>query len=234
MKKIFHPASERGRSKTEWLDSKHSFSFNEYYDRQKMGFGSLVVLNDDVILPDVGFPSHPHKDMEIITIMLQGELLHEDDANHAFTLKEHEVQVMSAGTGITHSEMNPSKAEVCELLQVWIVPNKKKVTPRYDHGTFLKKDRINQIQVVASGYGQGLEIYQNAVVSLLLIEPEKEVHYTLNSSDHGVYIFLIEGALEVEKEFLKERDALAIWDVEDILLKAKRKCEVLLIEVPLK
>ena len=150
MKKIFHPASERGRSKTEWLDSKHSFSFNEYYDRDKMGFGTLVVLNDDTILPDVGFPSHPHKDMEIITIMIQGSLLHEDDVNNAFTNSEGEVQVMSAGTGITHSEMNPSKEEVCELLQLWIVPNKKKVMPRYDHGKFLKKDRVNKIQVVAS------------------------------------------------------------------------------------
>jgi len=225
-------SEERGYTQDEWLDSKHSFSFGNYYNPKKISFGPLLVLNDDIIKPEGGFDMHPHENMEIVTIVLNGKLKHEDDMGNEFILNENEVQVMSAGTGIYHSEYNPSNKQEVNLLQIWILPNKKNIRPKYEQRFFNLKDRINKLQTIASGGSEGLFINQN--VSLSLINLDKDINFGYGlKQNKGLYVFIIKGEVNVENTLLKERDAAEIIKTSKVNIKPTSNSELLLIEVSL-
>lgn len=222
--KIIHRSEERGENKIDWLDSKFSFSFANYYDPNKMGFGKLKVLNDDIFHGGGGFPNHPHKNMEIITIVTEGVLEHQDSSGGKGVCKVGDIQVMSAGSGIVHSEINHSSKEDLKLFQIWIETKEKDIKPRYEQKYFdIEK---NKIIVVASGFNEGLYIHQDAKVCLGDID--KEIEYKVLEGN-GVYFFVVNGNFEVDGEKLKNRDAIGI----DKNIKIKGNGRFILIEVPL-
>ncbi|MBS3144109.1 pirin family protein [Candidatus Woesearchaeota archaeon] len=230
MQKTIYKAQERGTTKIDWLDSKHSFSFGEYYNEDANGFGDLLVLNDDSIEPNKGFGLHPHNNMEIISIILEGTLQHTDSMGNTGKIHKHEVQVMSAGTGVRHSEVNPSTTEKVNLLQIWITPNQLNVKPRYDQKKFtLKKNTLTTI-VSGEKNKESLFIHQDATINLLELEKGKKSIYTLNPS-RGAYLFVIEGTVTVAGETLNPRDALAISDTQTINLEATTDAKILIIDV---
>ncbi len=235
MKIIIHKSHERGHVKNGWLESYHSFSFGEYYNPNQMGFGKLRVINDDFIAPASGFGKHPHKNMEIITIMLKGALKHEDSMGNSSTIKAGEIQVMSAGSGVFHSEFNASEQEETNLLQIWITPNRLNVEPRYDQKTINNLAKNNDLYQILSPNkdAQGVWIYQNAYFYLGEFDKETEIFYQLKNQDHGVYIFAIEGGFTLENQEFTRRDAIAISEAKSINLKTKKDSKILLIEVPL-
>ncbi|TYP98132.1 hypothetical protein C7447_103302 [Tenacibaculum adriaticum] len=238
MKLEKHTATSRGYANHGWLQATHSFSFANYYNPSRMQFGALRVLNDDLIAPSMGFSTHPHKDMEIITIPLKGELKHKDNmANDWLFVKPNEVQVMSAGTGVFHSEVNGSSNEHLSLFQIWIVPNKNGVTPRYDQKFFPSEERKNKQQIVVSSFDDengGLKIHQDALISRIDVDKDKEFVYHLKSQHHGVYLMNIAGNISVENDNLNSRDAIAIYETNSFNIKANEYSELLMIEVPLK
>lgn len=222
--KIIYRNEDRGKNQIEWLDSKFSFSFADYYDPNKMGFGKLIVLNDDIISPGKGFGAHPHSNMEIITIVLEGELKHKDSLGSEDIIRPGEVQVMSAGSGIVHSEYNNSKTKALKLFQIWIETKKEDLNPTYNK----KKYELvkNRLIVLASGFDEGLKINQDAKVSLGKFD--KELDYNI-SEENGVYFFVIEGSFKVNNEEIGRRDALGT----DEDLKISGKGKFLIIDVPL-
>lgn len=194
----------------------------------------LRVLNDDIVKAGYGFGEHSHDNMEIITIPLSGALEHQDSTGGHGVIKKNDVQVMSAGNGIEHSEFNHSKTENVNLFQLWIFTNQKNVTPRYDQKTFLPEERQNQFQTVVKPYGNhGLWIYQNAFISLVSFDDNTNRAYTINSKGNGAYIMVVEGEIEIDGYVLSKRDAIGIWDVDTINISTKRKTELLVIEVPM-
>lgn len=231
---IVHRSEERGKANYGWLDTKYSFSFARYYDPEKMGFGLLRVLNDDIVLPDSGFGTHPHDNMEIITIILDGQLQHKDSMGNGSVIKKDEVQVMSAGSGVTHSEFNPSKSEKVSLLQIWIYPKEENIAPRYDQKSFPKEDRKNRLITVVSGYNEvgSLYIHQNAEVKLGYFDKGNKLRYKIRNGN-GVYLFVIEGHLKVGEEDLFKRDALGIYDTNEFEIKVDENAEFVLLEVPM-
>lgn len=233
--KFLHRAESRGHADHGWLKSYHTFSFAGYFNRERMNFGTLRVLNDDVILGGNGFGTHPHKDMEIISVPLAGALKHKDSVGNEGTIHHGEVQVMSAGTGILHSEFNGSETETAELLQIWILPKKVGVSPRYDQKKFDEEGRKNKFQIIVSPDGRenSLSINQDAFFSLANLSQKQSLSYKRKNSSNGVYIFLIRGDLTVAGETLKERDALGLLGTDDILLTAENESSVLVIEVPM-
>jgi redox-sensitive bicupin YhaK (pirin superfamily) len=236
MKYVIHRSESRGHVDHGWLKAAHSFSFASYFNPEKMGFGALRVLNDDIIAPGHGFGLHPHENMEIVTIVLEGKLLHKDDMGNKEYLKPGEVQVMSAGTGIIHSEYNGSSNEQCKLLQIWVLPREHSVKPRYMQKAFDKEDKLNKIlQVVSSSRSEeDLWINQDAQFSLCLLEKGKSVDYNFNmDGKRGVYLLVIDGEIGFEKETLRKRDALAIQEVSKLSLTAHSKSNFLIIEVPM-
>lgn len=236
MKTIYHPANTRGQVDFGWLKSAHSFSFGHYYDPQRMGFGMLRVLNDDVVSPGMGFGTHPHENMEIISIPLEGALEHKDSMGHVSVLKQGEIQVMSAGTGIQHSEYNHSKKETVSFLQLWIIPNAKQVQPRYDQQSYtLNENGTGFTEVVGpKDQSKGLWIHQQAWLSLGQAETGQTLSYTLHQETHGLYIFIIEGSCRLNDRTLNKRDGLAVWDTQSISLECQdSQTKVLLIETPL-
>ncbi len=235
MKTVFHPASERGHADHGWLNAHHSFSFAGWYDEKKVHFGMLRVLNDDRIAPGMGFGMHPHDNMEIVTIPLEGSLEHSDNAGGHGVIQKNEVQVMSAGSGIMHSEFNHSKTEHCSLFQVWIFPKLKNVQPRYDQKMFDPKERNNKFQVLVSpDETEGaLWLHQDTVFSMARIDKGKELEYNLKFKGNGVYLMVVDGAVMVDGKELSKRDALGIWETDTIAISAKENAEVLLIEVPM-
>lgn len=234
MKTIFHPAKERGFANHGWLQSYHSFSFAGFYDPNKLHFGALRVLNDDTVAAGMGFGKHPHDNMEIVSIPLEGDLQHEDSTGRKAIIQQGDVQIMSAGTGIAHSEMNANKDKAVKFLQIWVFPKEKNIAPRYDQKSFNPKDRINQWQtVVAPDNPDAIWINQDAWFSLARIDAKQALNYQLHQKQNGVYAFLLSGAISIDHHTLQERDALGICDVDQFQVVASTTSELLLIEVPM-
>lgn len=233
----FHPAQERGHANHGWLDTYHSFSFAGYHDPKKIHFGTLRVLNDDTVAGGYGFGKHPHDNMEIITVVLKGALEHQDTMGHKQAILPNEVQVMSAGTGLQHSEYNHNRDEAVELLQIWIFPNKHNVQPRYDQRLFSPEARLNTLQMLVSpitGNDEGLKIHQDAWIYRTTLEEGKNLTHQLHSSSNGLYVFLIDGQVEVAGKILNKRDGLGIDNTETVAVSAAATSDVLLLEVPMK
>ena len=235
MKKVFHSASSRGAADHGWLKAKHSFSFANYYDSERVQFGALRVLNDDIIAPGMGFGTHPHDNMEIITIPLDGALEHKDSMDNIGVIETDEIQVMSAGSGVYHSEYNKNKDQSVSLLQIWVFPNKKDVTPRYDQKNIKDLKKVNSFYpiVTPNQNGPGMWIHQDAWFHLGEFDKETRINYNINKKGNGVYAFLIEGSVQIDGESLEKRDALGLWDTESFELLANPNSRILLIEVPL-
>lgn len=236
MKTILHKAATRGHFDHGWLKTFHTFSFADYYDPQRVHFFALRVLNDDSVGPGMGFDMHPHRDMEIVTLPLHGTLEHKDSLGNRSQLNEGEIQVMSAGTGIRHSEYNPSRDTPVELLQIWVLPDQKGVNPRYENASL--KDLLipNEFSTIVQPYlgnPTGLWIHQQAWFSLGSFEPGLRCTYELKSGpDAGVYVFVIDGNVEVAGEMLERRDGLGISNTSSFEVHAITDATVLLIEVP--
>ena len=235
MKKIFHSSSSRGAADHGWLQAKHSFSFANYYDSERVQFGALRVLNDDIIAPGMGFGTHPHDNMEIITIPLDGALEHKDSMDNIGVIETDEIQVMSAGSGVYHSEYNKNKDQSVSLLQIWVFPNKKNVTPRYDQKNIKDLKKVNSFYPIVTPNQKGPEmwIHQDAWFHLGEFDKETRINYKINKKGNGVYAFLIEGSVQIDGESLEKRDALGLWDTESFELLANPNSRILLIEVPL-
>jgi redox-sensitive bicupin YhaK (pirin superfamily) len=236
MATIFHAADKRGHAKHGWLDAHHSFSFANWYDPAKVHFGMLRVLNDDIIDGGQGFGKHPHDNMEIITIVLDGVLEHKDSMGHTETIQQDEVQVMSAGTGVVHSEYNHSANKKTNLLQIWIFPNEQNVQPRYEQKIFPAGSRVNTLQALVSPINkgeEGLKIHQDAWIYRTDLDAGKTITHTLHGKNSGVYIFVINGKITIGEQALDKRDALGMSNEDKFELKATEKSDVLIIEVPM-
>ncbi|MBA3683244.1 MAG: pirin family protein [Bacteroidetes bacterium] len=232
---ILHKADTRGNADHGWLKSKHSFSFANYYNPERMHFGVLRVLNDDTVSGGMGFGTHPHDNMEIISIPLEGDLEHKDSMGNVAVIKNGDIQVMSAGTGIQHSEYNKSNDSSVKFLQIWVFPNKKNVTPRYDQVTIKEEDRHNKLQQILSPNADdaGVWIHQNAWFHLGKFDKGVSKDYNLKAKGNGIYIFNLSGDLEVSGQLLNSRDGYGIWDTDKITLNAKTNAEFLIMEVPM-
>ncbi|MCS6989398.1 MAG: pirin family protein [Chloroherpetonaceae bacterium] len=235
MKKILHRASERGFANYGWLKTHYSFSFANYYDPNKMNFGALRVLNDDVIKGGTGFGTHPHQNMEIVTIPLSGALAHKDSLGNSSVIRAGETQIMSAGRGIEHSEFNPSPTDDVTLLQIWVLPKTKDIEPRYEQKFFPESECKNRFQTIVSPdrASGGVWINQDAWFSLGDFDANQSVSLALKSQSSGVYLFVIDGAVEVGGETLKRRDAIGVWDIDAIDIKILEDSKLLAIEVPM-
>lgn len=232
----YHPADQRGHANHGWLDAHHSFSFASWYDPSKIHFGALRVLNDDIVSPGMGFGKHPHDNMEIITIVLEGTLEHKDSMGHTQQIVPDEVQVMSAGTGVHHSEYNPDHKNRTNLLQTWIFPKKKGVQPSYDQATFPQSERINKLQPLVSPVDNsdpGLKINQDAWIYRTSLEAGSTVKHELHTAGNGAYIFVITGKVTVEGKTLGRRDAVGLSDISSLQIIAEEASDVLIFEVPM-
>ena len=231
MKTIFYACDERGGGEHGWLSTRYSFSFNTWYDENKMGFGALRVLNDDVIAAGQGFSAHGHRDMEIITIVMRGAVAHEDSLGNAYVVCEGDVQVMSAGTGVRHAEYNHSSDESLELFQIWIEPRVLSVEPKYFQKNYDFKNITNDvIELVGKS---SLSLNQEASIFYGAFTQEKSYMYHLRGTDHGVFIFVIEGTLEVGGKTLEKRDALGVRETKSVTITSQRSSAFLIIEVPM-
>lgn len=235
MPHIIHKSETRGHANHGWLNAKHSFSFANWYNPERIHFGALRVLNDDIVAPGMGFGKHPHDNMEIITIPLKGSLKHQDSMGFSEVIHAGEVQVMSAGTGIYHSEFNASQSEEINLFQIWIFPNKQNVEPRYDQINYDWIDCQNHfLQLVSPNSGdKGTWIHQDAWIHIAEISESKDLIYELKNPKNGVYLMNIEGTLDVLKNELNNRDAIGFWNENEITISAKTKSKILAIEVPM-
>lgn len=238
MKTKLFEANSRGNADHGWLKANFSFSFGNYYNPERVQFGMLRVLNDDTIAGGMGFGTHPHANMEIITIPLEGGLKHRDSMGNEGVIRFGEVQVMSAGTGIQHSEMNASQNDLAKTLQLWVFPDKEDVTPRYDQKSFDIENQINKFVTIVSpkdkNDGNALWVYQQTFFNLGIFEKDTSITYKVNIPENGVYLFLIEGEIEFDNQILKTRDAMGIIDFEQFEIKINSKSKILLIEVPMK
>jgi len=236
MKTIVHKADTRGYFDFGWLKTNHTFSFGNYYDPERVNFGMLRVLNDDFVAAGEGFGTHPHNDMEIVSIPLSGALAHKDSTGTEEVIASNEVQVMSAGTGILHSEYNHSKDGETNFLQLWILPNKKGHKPRYNQKSFVLEERKNKFQFIVSPEKKdnNLWLNQDVYLSLTDLEKNKSLEYKIHSKGNGVYLFLIDGEISVVNETLTKRDGIGIWEEEEFLVTANSDSKILLIEIPMK
>ncbi|MGQ1889932.1 pirin family protein [Thermophagus sp. OGC60D27] len=234
-KYIKHKSESRGHANHGWLDTYHTFSFANYYNPARMGFGALRVLNDDTVEAGKGFGMHPHDNMEIISIPLEGDLEHKDNMGNASVIKSGDVQVMSAGTGVLHGEKNKNSHAPVKFLQIWVVPNKRNVAPRYDQMTFDKKGRENKLQQILSHDpdDEGVWIYQDAWFHLGDLDKDFSLTYSLKRRGNGVYVFVLTGKISIGNHALDSRDGLGIIDAEEIEIKANIDAEILLMEVPM-
>jgi redox-sensitive bicupin YhaK (pirin superfamily) len=233
MKTIFHKSDTRGFADHGWLLAKHSFSFASYHNRNRMHFGALRVLNDDEVSEGIGFPEHPHDNMEIITIPLEGEVAHKDSMGNSATIKAGQIQIMSAGTGIYHSEYNPSSTNKTKLLQIWVFPNKRNVTPRYQEINIQKeKNEWNQI-VSPDPNDAGGWIHQDAWFTLSEMDANTTKTYTFKGELTGIYVFVIEGKLSINGEIMERRDGMGIVETKEVKFDFMENTKVLIMEVPL-
>ncbi len=232
----FHAADSRGAANHGWLQSFHTFSFANYYNPSRIHFGALRVLNDDTVSGGMGFGEHPHDNMEIISIPLEGDLEHKDSMGNTTVIRNGDIQVMSAGTGIYHSEYNRNKDATVKFLQIWVFPNKKNVTPRYDQITMNPADRQNQFQQVLSPNPEdaGVWVHQDAWFHLGKFDQDFSVDYSIKKEGNGLYVFVLSGEFEVDGQVIQTRDGLGIRQASDVSFKALSPgAEVLLMEVPM-
>ncbi|MEO5645169.1 MAG: pirin family protein [Bacteroidia bacterium] len=237
MRTVLHKSTERGHANHGWLDAHHTFSFASWHNSAQMNFGMLRVLNDDVVSAGNGFGRHPHDNMEIVTIPLEGALEHSDSMGNKGVIKNGEVQIMSAGTGIYHSEMNASKTEQVKVLQTWVFPKTKNIEPRYDQRAFPRQARMNKLVTVVSPDKESKDtmwINQDSWYSLGTFEAEKDVDYKMNKEGNGVYIFVIEGNIKVDDIEVGKRDGIGVWETKEFPIHVTAGTELLLIEVPMK
>jgi redox-sensitive bicupin YhaK (pirin superfamily) len=236
VKTILHKAETRGHAMHGWLDSHHTFSFADYHDPQRVHFGALRVLNNDIVSAGRGFGLHPHENMEIISIPIEGDLEHKDDMGNIQIIRHGDIQVMSAGTGIHHSEYNKNHDSPVSFLQIWVIPNKENVKPRYDQITLNLADRHNEFQQIISAWpgDKGLWIYQDASFSLGRFDKKFNIEYKIKRTGNGVYAFVIEGSFTIETQLLQKRDGLGIWETTKInIISESPEAELLLMEVPM-
>ncbi|MCO4815000.1 MAG: pirin family protein [Flavobacteriales bacterium] len=235
MNSIIHKADTRGKANHGWLNSHHSFSFANYYNPDRMNFGVLRVLNDDVVKEGMGFGTHPHDNMEIISIPLEGDLVHKDSMGNIGVIKEGDVQAMSAGTGISHSEYNNNKDRDVKFLQIWIFPREKQVKPRYDQVSIRDLKKENEFYQVLSPNksDQGVWINQDAWMNIGNFKKGNSDQYKIQKDGNGVYIFILEGEVEINGEQLNKRDGIGIWNTDTVNLKATENARVLLMDVPM-
>ncbi len=237
MKSLVYTSDSRGKADYDWLKTNYSFSFAEYYNENRMGFGALRVLNDDSIAGGKGFGAHPHNNMEIITIPLSGGLEHKDNMGNVAVSKPGDIQVMSAGSGVFHSEFNAHTDEAVSLLQIWVIPNTMNIVPRYEQRYFDIYSQPNIFHQIISPIERGEEgigIYQDAWFQRTYVEKDKILDYTLKKLGNRIYIFVISGGIKVNNQELHTRDAVGIWDTEEeIHIEAIQNAEFILIEVPL-
>lgn len=236
MNTVLHKAGTRGDANHGWLQSKHSFSFANYHNQERMHFGVLRVLNDDNVAPGKGFGTHEHQNMEIISIPMEGDLEHKDSMDNTTVIKSGDIQVLSAGTGITHSEYNKNKDREVKFLQIWVFPKEKNVTPRYDQITLNVQDRVNQFQQVLSPNpdDSGVWIHQNAWFNMTNLDKNKALTYKLNDPEkNGVYAFILNGDATINNQSLNKRDGFGVWDIAELDIKADTNAEILLMEIPM-
>lgn len=232
---VLHKASTRGTADNGWLKSKHTFSFANYHHPGRIHFGALRVLNDDIVAPGKGFGTHPHDNMEIVSIPLEGDLQHKDSMGNVTVIRHGDIQVMSAGTGIFHSEFNHNSDKPVKFLQIWVYPNKKNVSPRYDQITLHVSDRQNRLQQILSPAqeDEGVWIHQNAWFHMGKFDQGVSTEYTLKSDQNGVYAFVLEGSVTINGQTLLTRDGYGITHSDRLLIRADSSAEILLMEVPM-
>ena len=235
MKTVFHPSDSRGYANHGWLEARHSFSFASWYQPDRLHFGALRVLNDDIIQGGMGFGTHPHDNMEIVTIPLKGDLEHKDSMGNSAVIREGDIQVMSAGTGVQHSEYNNSPDKEINLFQLWLFPNKQNVKPRYDQLPIRSLHQKNEFfQILSpSANDQGVWIHQDAWMHILDADEGQSFDYVLQNPENGVYLIVIEGEVEVDNQTLFRRDAIGIWETDKLTIKTKTDAELLLVQVPM-
>lgn len=235
MKTVLHKAGTRGHANHGWLDSHHTFSFANYYNPERTNFGVLRVLNDDVVSGGRGFGKHPHDNMEIISIPLEGNLEHQDSMGNQAVIKQGDVQVMSAGTGIFHSEKNESTANPVKFLQIWMFPNQRNVTPRYDQITLKNDDLKNEFYQILSPNKEdaGVWVHQNAWFHLGKFDAGKSTTYKIKSSKNGVYAFILEGEVTIEGQALGKRDGFGVWDTDKLEINVSTDAKILLMDIPM-
>jgi redox-sensitive bicupin YhaK (pirin superfamily) len=234
MKTIKHPADSRGKANHGWLKSAHTFSFAHYHDPSRERFGLLRVLNDDEVSGGEGFGTHPHRDMEIVSIPLEGALLHRDSMGQESVIRPGDVQVMTAGSGVTHSEFNASKEETVIFLQIWIFPKERNLVPRYSEKNFsaaLQKGGL--VTLVSPHDSEALQIQQEASFHRLKLSAGEAFHYKITKEGQGVYAFMIDGEATIDNEQMHRRDGLGIWEASSVEIKAQQNMDLLLIEVPM-
>ncbi len=232
---VLHRADTRGLADFGWLKSYHTFSFSSYYNPDRMNFGVLRVLNDDTVAPGMGFGKHPHSDMEIISIPLEGDLQHQDSMGNQTVIRKGDIQVMSAGMGVEHSEYNHNKDKEVKFLQIWVIPNKRGVKPRYDQITLREEDRQNKFQQILSPNpdDEGVWVNQEAWFHLGKLDSGTQIVHDLNKKGNGIYAFVLEGSAKIKGQQLDRRDGFGIWDVEKIEIEVTSDAEILLMEVPM-
>lgn len=235
METVIHRTDSRGRAEHGWLSSRHTFSFAGYYDRERMGFGKLRVINDDVVAPGRGFGTHPHDNMEIVSVPLSGSLRHQDSMGNIHVIRKGEIQIMSAGTGIKHSEYNNSDVEPVNFLQIWVLPKALNVEPRYGQKAIASNTTRNRFQVVISpdGRGESAVINQDAWFSLANLDVNTRISYALNRPGNGAYVFLIDGTIRLADETLSRRDGIGLSGIETVEVLALDESRLLCIEVPM-
>ncbi len=237
MKTIIHKADTRGYADHGWLKSYHTFSFASYQDSERMNFGMLRVLNDDVVQPKMGFGTHPHQNMEIISIPLTGALSHKDSMDNKRAIEVGEVQVMSAGTGLTHSEFNDSKTDEVNFLQLWIIPEETSVKPNYEQRSFPEEGKRNTLQTVVAPkdklVADALPISQQAYIYRAHLDSNNSIDLTLKSAQNGVYVFVVYGEVEIGEANLRKRDAIGVTEIDKVTIKATNESELVIIEVPM-
>lgn len=235
MQTILHKANTRGHANHGWLDSWHSFSFAGYYDPSRIHFGALRVLNDDIVAPGMGFGNHPHDNMEIISIPLEGALEHGDSMGNKQVIEQGDVQVMSAGTGVIHSEKNKNNDLPVKFLQIWIFPDRKDVEPRYDQKKFNEEEKHNRLLTIVSpmGHKEGVNIYQDAWLTLGKFDKGTTITYQIKKPGNGVYAFVLDGDIMINEILLNKRDGVGISEVKELNIASESASDLLLIEVPM-
>lgn len=234
MKKVIHKADTRGHTLYDWLDSRHTFSFDEYFDSKRINFGALRVLNDDCVAPGKGFQTHPHKNMEIVSIPLKGMLEHGDSQKNSRVITAGDIQVMSAGTGIFHSETNGSATEPVEFLQIWIMPRERNTHPAYNDYSIRELERKNELALIVSPDGSTpASLLQDTWFSIGKVEAGQKLGYHLHQTHGGTYIFLIEGEIMVDGTVLQRRDGMGVYETNSFELETLKDSHILLIEVPM-
>lgn len=232
---VLHKAETRGHANHGWLNSYHTFSFANYYNPERVHFGALRVLNDDTVAAGMGFGTHPHDNMEIISIPLEGDLEHKDSMGNTTVIRNGDIQVMSAGTGVHHSEYNKNRDHLVKFLQIWVYPNQRNVKPRYDQITLNAADRKNTLQQIISPNADdaGVWIHQDAWFHLADFDAGKTAEYQIHKAGNGVYAFVLKGDVSINGQALSTRDGLGIWDVDSFSIEASSDAEFLLMEVPM-